>query len=104
MRIFQKNNYITIDFLSRETKVYSIFDKDEKFSVDNAILVEEPQFKGKKKKVFLQKPHVSGDDALKTELESFAESVLYNKNVKVSASDGKKALQTALNIIDKIKQ
>jgi len=60
--------------------------------------------KGKKKKIYLQKPYISDDDALKIELESFAESILYNKNVKVGPYDGKKALETALNIIDKIKQ
>ena len=104
MRIFQKNNYITIDFLLRKTEIYSIFDEDEEFSTDNAVLVDELEFKGKKKKIYLQKPYISEDNALKIELESFAESVLYNKNVKVGPHDGKKALEVALNIIDKIKQ
>lgn len=102
MRIFQKSNYITVDFLKKDTEIYSIFDENEEIPENNAILIQEPEFQGKKKKIFLQKPRISDKDALKMELESFTESVLYDKDVIVGAYEGKKALETALQIMDKI--
>lgn len=102
MRIFQKSNYITVDFLKKDTEIYSIFDEDEEIPENNAILIQEPEFQGKKKKIFLQKPRISDENALKMELESFTESVLYDKDVIVGAYEGKKALETALQIMDKI--
>jgi predicted dehydrogenase len=102
MRIFQKSNYITVDFLKKDAEIYSIFDENEEIPENNAILIQEPEFQGKKKKIFLQKPRISDENALKMELESFTESVLYDKDVIVGAYEGKKALETALQIIDKI--
>jgi predicted dehydrogenase len=102
MRIFQKSNYITVDFLKKDTEIYSIFDENEEIPENNAILIQEPEFQGKKKKIFLQKPRISDENALKMELESFTESVLYDKDVIVGAYEGKKALETALQIMDKI--
>jgi len=100
MRIFQKNNYITVDFLNKKCEIFSLCDEDEKINGNNAVLINEYEFKGKKKRIFLQNPTVSSYDALRKELESFAESVLYNKDVKVSAVEGKMALEVALNILD----
>ena len=100
IRIFQKNKYITVDFLNKKTEVFSFDDENEQFNGENAVLINEHKFKGKKKRIFLQNPAVLEYNALKEELESFAMSVLHNKNVKISAVDGKKALEVAINILD----
>ncbi len=100
MRIFQKNKYITVDFLNKKVEVFSLYEEDEQFNGENAVLINEHKFKGKKKRIFLQNPAVLEYNALKEELESFAMSVLHNKNVKISAVDGKKALEVAINILD----
>ena len=104
MRIFQKNNYITIDFLNKKSEIYSLHEENEELDKNSALFLEKVEFKDKKKKISLQTPPVSNDNALKCELKSFAESVLSDKNVKVNAIDGKNALRVVLDIINKIKR
>lgn len=81
IRIFQEDSYISLDYLNQEG---AIFRKTE-----NKIL---------KEKVKIRK-----DEPLKKELESFIECVRAGKKPVVSGVEGRRALQVALEIIEKIK-
>ena len=81
IRIFQEESYISLDYLNQEV---TIFKKTE-----NKILKE----KVKVKKV----------QPLNEELESFTECVRHHKRPIVSGIEGRRALQVALEIIEKIK-
>ena len=59
---------------------------------------------GVKKIITFDKPKVNEFNAILFELESFADSIIYNKPVVVTLSDGKRALNLALKISEKNKK
>jgi len=95
MRLFQGNSYISIDFLNNKSEVFRLTDADSKepgmsFSVSDTkkIIFEQPQFEDAK-----------DVNPIKNELESFFQSIVKNKQVKVSLEDGKQAVEVADEII-----
>jgi predicted dehydrogenase len=80
IRIFQKDSYISLDFLHQEATFYK--------KVDHKLI---------EKKIKVRK-----EEPLKKELESFLECVKTNTRPVVSGIEGRKALQVALSIISKI--
>ncbi len=55
-----------------------------------------------KKQIFFEKPEIVPINAIKTELEKFAESIENNTIPHVTIIDGYKALDVAYKIIEKI--
>lgn len=83
MRIFQQDAYIAVDFGEKTLTVYRKGDK-EMFPGVPEITSEETAF--------------HSADALKAEIEAFLDSIRNSKPAVVSGEDGKRALQTALEI------
>lgn len=81
IRIFQEDSYISLDYLEQEA---AIFRKTED-------------------KIVKEKIKIKKDESLKKELESFIECVKIGKRPIVSGVEGRRALQVALEIIEKIK-
>ena len=81
IRIFQEDSYISLDYLNQEA---AIFRKTEN-------------------KILKEKIKIKKDEPLKNELESFIECVRTGKSPVVSGTEGRRALQVALEIIEKIK-
>lgn len=80
MRLFQRDSYISLDFLEKKSQV-----------IHNSL---------SKSKII---PPPSTDyNALKEELKSFAEAILYKKKPIVTVDDGLKALQLAFDIMHHI--
>jgi predicted dehydrogenase len=80
IRIFQEDSYISLDYLEQEAAIFR--------KTDDRII---------KEKIKIKK-----DESLKKELESFIECVRTGKRPVVSGVEGKRALQVALQIIEKI--
>lgn len=103
MRIFQRDNYITIDFLQGLAEVYRLFG-------DGAELPEMTMMLGEigtgtqKKKIVYQRPEVPDINALEYELAQFVEAVQNGTSPIVTAHEGKKALEVALEVMEKIKR
>jgi predicted dehydrogenase len=55
-----------------------------------------------KKQLSVENPPVVPNNAIRLELQEFAESVIHNKPTIVTIEDGAKALETAARIIEKI--
>ncbi len=99
MRIFQGNAYISVDFLNNKSEVFRLTDNDTKsdgmsfpISDTKKIIYEEP------------KPeNAENINPIKNELESFIDSILNDKAVKVTLNAGKEAVQVADKIIEIIK-
>jgi predicted dehydrogenase len=87
MRIFQPDAYITVDF---QNKKFAVFRKGE-----GEMLPGVPSIT-KEEKSFDQ------TDALKSEIESFLDSIVTGRPPVVSGEDGRQALATALKIIKKL--
>lgn len=98
IRIFQRNAYISIDFLNNLTEVFSLTD-DGKISSKNAIPITELEAKNnKKRKIFYEQLQTSKSNAMLEELRSFVSSIKNGTPPLVTGEDGKKALEVAIQI------
>ncbi len=97
MRIFQKNAYVSIDFLNNTSEVFRLSEETESniFSVP-------VNLNGRDYKIAYDKPVVDITNAMKYEEELFFNSIMHNQEPEVSLRDGKIALEIAAKIIEKI--
>lgn len=96
MRLFQKDAYISIDFLEKKTEIIKINDEnssDFKFEIETNT---------GKKSISVNSAPVKESNAIKMELESFVNSILKNIPCKVTDIDGFRAMEVAHLILDKI--
>ena len=87
MRIFQPDSYISVDFQNKKLAVFRKGDGEMFPGVPN-VQMEEKSFEQ--------------GDALKSEIESFLDSVVSGKPPVVTGEDGRRALETALLINKKL--
>jgi predicted dehydrogenase len=100
LRIFQKDAYIGIDFLTKKTEIIKLKQDTDKdvFTFD----LETPG--GEKKTIAVASPPVKDGNAILMELQSFTDAILQNKPTQVSEMDGFLAMETAHQILEKMKQ
>lgn len=103
MRLFQRNEYISIDFSEGIAEVFRLVGDDEPNAKGTMMLGELGSGKHKRKIVYEQ-PEVKEVNALKYELELFAKAIRQKTSPLVTALDGKRALEVAGIIMDKIGQ
>jgi predicted dehydrogenase len=103
MRLFQKENYISLDFIAGVAEVYRLVSADQPFYTP-AISFGEIGVGNKKKRVVYEQPEIKEVNALKYELELFVRSVNEKSKPVVSGEDGLKALRVAEIIIQKIEE
>ena len=102
IRIFQQDLYITIDLLIGLTEVYRIINEGEKNV--NAVKDVDFNYHGKKKHIIYEKPKLLSFDALKAELENFADSINGLASPVVDGNAAKNALELAINIDQMIRE
>lgn len=95
MRIFQSNAYISIDFLNNKSEIFRLADSNtaaagKSFPISDTkkIIFEQPQIED-----------IENINPIRNELESFFDSIINDKPVKVSLEDGKVAVEVADEII-----
>ena len=98
-RFFQKDTYISIDYLFKKVEVVKIKD-NSKASNDLPLVIQNAE--GEKKQIFFENPSVIESNAILQELESFADSINNNIPPTISLEDGRNALKIANKIISKI--
>jgi predicted dehydrogenase len=103
MRLFQRNEYISIDFSECLAEVFRLVDESESSTRGTMMLGELGSGKHKRKIVYEQ-PEVKEVNALKYELELFTKTIRQNSEPLVTAEDGKRALEVANIIMKKIEQ
>lgn len=101
-RFFQKNAYISVDFLEKETEIIKLKDLKSPGDADPFAMVLELDKEKGAKQIIVEKPEVKEINAIKTELESFAASVSNNEAPVVSIEDGFRALEVAHDIMEKL--
>lgn len=103
MRIFQRDNYIALDFITGVSEVYRLIPVDER--VGNGLISFGDIGVGeKKKRVIYEQPEIKEINVLKYELELFVDSVLKKERPVVSGEDGLRALKVAQLILKKIEE
>ena len=100
-RIFQKDAYISIDYLLKKVEVVKI-KNNSKASNDMPLIIQNAE--GEKKQIYFENPPIIKSNAILEELESFADSIKNNTKPYVSLEEGKNALDIANRIISKINQ
>ena len=97
MRLFQKDSYVGIDFLNKKTEIIKYKTPEDKnvFSFD----IETGHGK---KTIAIASPVIKENNAIKMELESFAEAIDKNKTPVVTEIDGYRAMEVAHRILEKI--
>ena len=97
MRLFQKDSYISIDFLEKKTEIIKLKSAGDK----NVFSFDIETNKGKKT-IAISAPLVPQGNALKMELESFKDAIINNTNTLVSEVDAFMAMEIAHQILEKI--
>jgi len=102
MRIFQRDAYISLDFLEKKSQVIRLSDKDLQngmtpFEIETGDLYE-------KKYIYVEQPPIEEVNSIKKELELFAKSIINGTDTVVNIHDGFKALDVAYQILSKINQ
>jgi len=98
-RIFQKDAYISIDFLEKELEIVKIKDVDKSNSNLSMVLKTNS---GKDKVIYFENPEILEENSILNELESFAESMNNKSLPKVTLLDGYEAVRIANEIMDQI--
>ena len=96
-RFFQKDAYISLDFLEKVAEVVRMKDVPEN-SDDFAMILQNAE--GVKKQIYFDNPKVEGNNAILDELESFADAIQKGTTPIVSLYQGTEALRVAQQIID----
>jgi predicted dehydrogenase len=96
-RFFQKNAYISVDFLEKKCEVVKMKDVPENPD-EFAMILQNAE--GIKKQIYFDNPTINSNNAILDELDSFARAI-NNKTVPiVSLQQGTEALRIAQQIID----
>jgi predicted dehydrogenase len=101
-RFFQRDAYISVDFLKKELEVVKISDV-EKDVVPSGFVLELGSGRGSKQ-INFDRPEIKPSNAIRTELESFYSAIINNTIPPVTINDGYSALEVAYKIIEKINQ
>jgi predicted dehydrogenase len=100
-RFFQKDAYISVDFLNKESEVVRM--REVEGEVDPFSVTIDLGEKGKKEIIF-DKPAISENNAIRDELSAFATAITTDSPTEVSIEQGTRALEVALLILEKMKQ
>ncbi len=97
MRLFQKDSYISIDFLDKKTEVIKY-----KTPSDTNVFTFDIETNTGKKTIAIAAPQIHENNAIKEELQSFVDSITNDSPVVVSEIDGYRAMEVAHIILEKI--
>lgn len=96
-RFFQKDAYISVDYLEKNCEVVKMKDAPEDPGEWDMIL---QNAEGVKKQIYFDNPDVISNNAILEELETFADAIVQNTEPLVTLQDGTEALRIAYQIID----
>jgi len=96
-RFFQKDAYISVDFLEKACEVVKMKDAPEVPGDFDMIL---QNAEGVKKQIYFDNPEIASNNAILDELESFAHAINTNTKPVVTLHDGTEALRVASQIIN----
>ena len=99
-RFFQKDAYISVDFLEKKSEVIRMKSAPEN-PADFDMIIQNAE--GEKHQILFEYPNIQPNNAILDELESFADSINENMPIEVSLTDGTEALKVALEIVKCIK-
>lgn len=100
-RFFQRDAYISVDFLEKKVEVVKMKDAPETPGDFDMVL---QNAEGEKKQIYFENPTISTNNAILDELETFADAINNNSTPVVSLYQGTQALKVALQVIASFKK
>jgi len=100
-RFFQKDAYISVDFLDKKCEVVKMKDAPETPGDFDMIL---QNAEGVKKQIYFDNPNIDTNNAILDELETFADAINNNTTPVVTLEDGTEALRIAHQVINCFKK
>ena len=98
-RIFQRDAYITVDFLDKKAEIFRINEQvDETNPLSTTITLAD----GSERQITFEMPEIHPINAIKTELESFYSAIVHNTTPTVSIDDGINVLKLAYRILEAV--
>lgn len=98
-RIFQRDAYITVDFLDKKTEIFRINDTiDDSNPLSTTITLAD----GSERQITFEMPEIHPVNAIKTELESFYDAIVHNTIPAVNIDDGINVLKLAYRILEAV--
>ena len=104
MRLFQRNAYISIDFSEGQSEVFRLIGEDEEPHAKGTLMLGELGSGKHKRRIVYEQPEVKEVNALKYEIGLFARAIRERTQPLVSGEDGKRALEVAQTIMERISQ
>ncbi len=95
-RFFQRDAYISVDFLEKKVEVVKMKDAPEEPGDFDMIL---QNAEGAKKQIYFENPDIPTNNAILDELETFADAINQNTVPVVTLEQGTRALRVALEVI-----
>jgi predicted dehydrogenase len=95
-RFFQRDAYVSVDFLEKVTEVVKMKDAPENPD-DFAMILQNAE--GVKKQIYFDNPEIETNNAILDELETFAEAIENKTTPIVTLEQGTEALRVAMQII-----
>jgi len=99
-RIFQKDAYLSVDFLEKESEVVRMATVEGEAD-PLSMTIDLGEGKGEKE-IYFEKPTILPNNAIKDELSAFAAAIESNNTPEVTIHDGYHALDIAHKIIEKL--
>ena len=96
-RFFQKDAYISVDFLEKKVEVVKMKDAPKKLE-DFDMVLENAE--GEKKQIYFENPVIEDSNAILEELETFAHAIQNQEKPIVSLKNGTDALDLAYQVIE----
>ena len=102
-RVFQKDAYISIDYLEKKTEVIRLKNIKPSEEIDPLAVVLDLGKGKRKKQIYFENPNIEENNAIKDEFISFANAINEDIEPEVSITDGLRALELAVVILEKMK-
>ena len=96
-RFFQKDAYISVDFLDKKVEVVKMKKAPKKHD-DFAMILQNAE--GEKKQIYFENPKIGNSNAILEELEAFSSAIENNTEPIVNFENGTEALKLAFRIIE----
>ena len=97
-RFFQRDAYITVDFLEKKTELVRMQDADGSDPYAMTLALGD----GRQKQILFEQPEVPATNAIQDELKSLADAINKKHQPVVPLGDGVEALRVAIRILEEM--
>ena len=99
MRLFQRDAYIGIDFLEKQTEIVRLKDAG---AAAGMLDIPLDTGNGEKKVISVELPEIAALNAIRMELTEFATAIIKDRPVRISVYDGYQAMDVAHQVLKKM--